>query len=158
MGERLSKHSLRWFPLQFRRCEGSSSACAVCLKWPCRMRGASFCLYVLASQQVIHPLSNSGLFFSSSLHLFVRDHNGVHGWRDAVPLVHRPAFFSLHRLPRHHPAPLHSQRNWHPEIHQVPRTCLTPLADIQHLLHLTLLFWNSACWGRWLRRTCVWQW
>lgn len=106
----------------------------------------SLFLHIVGLQKKIYSLSNYGLSFFS-LHLPVRDHHGLHRWRDAVPLVHGPAIFSLHRVPRHHPPSVHPERNWHPEIHQVSSTCLTLWVDMQ-LGHDWTLLLSKRSFGR----------
>lgn len=64
------------------------------------------------------PLPVNPLFLSS-VYFLVSVHYWLHGGRDAIPLVHWPQICPLHHVPHHNPAPVHSKRNWHPEVHKV---------------------------------------
>lgn len=95
------------------------------------------------------------LFFFSSVYFLIWVDYWLYGGRDAVSLVHWPQIHPLHRVPRHYPAPVHSQRNWHPEIHKVHSTCQS---NVQIWCALMLLLLGTVCWGRWQLPICVWPW
>lgn len=93
------------------------------------------------------------LSFFSSVYFLIWVHYWLYGGRDALSLVHRPQIRPLHCVPRHHPTPVHSQRNWHPEIHKVHSISQSSVQLGWDLMPLLLA---SVCWGRWQLPTCVW--